>query len=117
MKANPQLRINLWKNVHQLQAGLKKIGHNIGKADTCITPVFLEGNTIEATLVVKDLRDKFGIFTSLVVYPVIPKGLIMLRIIPTAEHTNDDIEKLLEAFEFIYIKMKNQEYQILEEKV
>lgn len=117
MKANPQLRINLWKNVHQLQSGLKKIGHNIGKADTCITPVFLEGSTIEATLVVKDLRDKFGIFTSLVVYPVIPKGLIMLRIIPTAEHTDEDIEKLLEAFEFIYTKMKNQEYKILEDKV
>lgn len=117
MKANPQLRNNLWKNVHHLQSGLRKIGHNIGKANTCITPVFLQGNTIEATLVVKDLRDKFGIFTSLVVYPVIPKGLIMLRIIPTAEHTSEDIEKLLEAFAFIYEKLSNKEYQLLEEPI
>ncbi len=115
LKANPQLRIQLWDNVHRLQAGLKKIGHNIGKADTCITPVFLQGTTIEATLIVKDLREKFGIFTSLVVYPVIPKGLIMLRIIPTAEHTFEEIDRLLDAFEYIYTKMKNDEYKISEE--
>lgn len=113
MKSNPQYRTQLWNNVKHLQSGLKKIGHNIGKANTCITPVFLEGNTIEATLIVKDLREKYGIFTSLVVYPVIPKGLIMLRIIPTAEHTSEDINQLLLAFEKIYINIKNKKYQSL----
>lgn len=111
MKANPYLRTKLWENVKLLQNGLKKIGHNIGKANTCITPVFLEGTTIEATLIVKDLRETYGIFTSLVVYPVIPKGLIMLRIIPTAEHTKTDIERLLYAFEQIQLNINNNKYK------
>ncbi|MFT3917932.1 aminotransferase class I/II-fold pyridoxal phosphate-dependent enzyme [Cloacibacterium sp.] len=111
MKANPYLRTKLWENVKLLQNGLKKIGHNIGKANTCITPVFLEGTTIEATLIVKDLRETYGIFTSIVVYPVIPKGLIMLRIIPTAEHTKTDIERLLYAFEQIQLNITNNKYK------
>ncbi len=111
VKANPQWKSRLWENVEYLQNGLKNIGLNIGNPNTCITPVFLEGSTIEATHIVKDLREKFGIFTSLVVYPVIPKGLIMLRIIPTAEHTKEDLDQLLYAFEQIHHKIQKKEYR------
>ena len=111
IQTNPEWRTKLWENVHYLQNGLKRIGYNIGNSNTCITPVFLEGTTIEATLIVKDLREKFGIFTSLVVYPVIPKGQIMLRIIPTAEHTKEDLDQLLYAFEQVYRKIIKKEYQ------
>lgn len=111
IKANPQWKKQLWENVEYLQNGLKRIGLNIGNPNTCITPVYLKGSTIEATHIVKDLRENFGIFTSLVVYPVIPKGQIMLRIIPTSEHTREDLDFLLNAFEQIHHRIQRKEYQ------
>ena len=98
IKKNPQLRDRLWENVHKIQKGLTELGFDIGKTDTCITPVYIKADTLEATLIVKELREVHGIFTSIVVYPVIPKGLVMLRIIATAEHTDFEIEQLLLAF-------------------
>ena len=111
IKAHPEWRTKLRKNVLYLQEGLRELGLNIGNPNTCITPVFLEGSTIEATHIVKDLREKFGVFTSLVVYPVIPKGQIMLRIIPTAEHTREDLDRLLAAFNEVAQKIRRNEYQ------
>ncbi|MNK58251.1 putative pyridoxal phosphate-dependent acyltransferase [compost metagenome] len=98
IKKNPQLRDRLWENVYKIQKGLTELGFDIGKTDTCITPVYIKADTLEATLIVKELREVHGIFTSIVVYPVIPKGLVMLRIIATAEHTDFEIEQLLLAF-------------------
>ena len=77
----PELRKKLWDNVHTLQNGLKSRGFNIGSTNTCVTPVFLEGSIPEAMAMVNDLRENYGIFLSIVVYPVIPKGMILLRII------------------------------------
>lgn len=112
IKKNPQLRERLWENVHRIQKGLKALGFNIGKTDTCITPVYIQADTLEATLVVKELREVHGIFTSLVVYPVIPKGLIMLRIIATAEHSVSDIDQLLTAFKSLKQKISEDAIMI-----
>ena len=102
VKQNPQFRTRLWENVFKIQKGLRDLGFDIGKTNTCITPVFIKTDTLEATLIVKELREVHGIFTSIVVYPVIPKGLVMLRIIPTAEHSDEEINQLLLAFESLY---------------
>ena len=93
------------KNVLMLQDGLKNNGFNIGNTQSCVTPVYLEGSIPEAMSLVKDLRENFGIFCSIVVYPVIPKGLILLRLIPTASHTKEDIDKTLTAFSKIREKL------------
>ena len=83
LKSRPELKKKLWENVLMLQNGLKNNGFNIGNTQSCVTPVYLEGSIPEAMSLVKDLRENFGIFCSIVVYPVIPKGLILLRLIPT----------------------------------
>jgi glycine C-acetyltransferase len=99
IKKSPELKDRLWENVFRIQNGLRELGFDIGHTNTCITPVFIKADTIEATLIVKELREVHGVFTSIVVYPVIPKGLVMLRIIPTAEHSDEEIDQLLLAFE------------------
>ena len=81
LRSMPELKANLWKNVHALQTGLRERGFDLGSTQSCVTPVYLKGSVPEAMVLVKDLREKFGIFCSIVVYPVIPKGLILLRLI------------------------------------
>ena len=112
LKSRPELKNKLWENVLMLQNGLKKNGFNIGNTQSCVTPVYLEGSIPEAMSLVKDLRENFGVFCSIVVYPVIPKGLILLRLIPTASHTKEDINKTLDAFSKIRKKLKSGEYKL-----
>lgn len=103
-------RDNLWHNTRKLQSGLKEHGFDLGDTESPVTPVFLKGTLAEATHITYDLRENFNIFTSLVVYPVVPKGVIMLRLIPTAVHNDEDIEKTIEAFKIIKTKLENKEY-------
>ncbi|MGZ5188118.1 MAG: aminotransferase class I/II-fold pyridoxal phosphate-dependent enzyme [Kaistella sp.] len=121
LRSRPEIKAKLWENVNKLQNGLIERGFNIGGTDTCVTPVMMQGSTVEATLLVKDLRENYGIFTSVVIYPVIPKGMILLRLIPTASHTDSEINETLDAFDAIHDKLtsgfyKEQEQKLLEEK-
>ena len=113
LRTMPEFKNKLWENVHALQGGLKKQGFDIGTTQSCVTPVYLKGSIPEAMALVKDLRENHGIFCSIVVYPVIPKGLILLRMIPTASHTLDDVEKTLEAFNAIRDRLENGTYKRL----
>jgi glycine C-acetyltransferase len=115
LRENPGLKDKLWENVNALQNGLKERGFNIGDTNTCVTPVYLEGSIPEAMVMVNDLRENYGIFLSIVVYPVIPKGIILLRMIPTASHTLADINETLSAFEAIREKLVNGTYAKLAE--
>ncbi|MBD0777667.1 aminotransferase class I/II-fold pyridoxal phosphate-dependent enzyme [Maribacter sp. ANRC-HE7] len=113
LRTMPQLKAKLWENVNALQNGLKKRGFDIGSTTSCVTPVYLSGSIPEAMALVKDLRENYGIFCSIVVYPVIPKGMILLRLIPTATHTMADIEETLEAFSAIRERLENGTYKRL----
>lgn len=115
LRDNPGLKDKLWVNVDALQSGLKEHGFNIGDTNTCVTPVYLEGSIPEAMVMVNDLRENYGIFLSIVVYPVIPKGIILLRMIPTASHTLEDIEITLKAFDAIREKLVNGTYKKIAE--
>ena len=115
LRTMPELKDKLWENVNALQNGLKSRGFNIGDTNTCVTPVYLEGSIPEAMVMVNDLRENYGIFLSIVVYPVIPKGIILLRMIPTASHTMQDIEETLAAFEAIREKLVNGTYKKIAE--
>ncbi len=110
MRTMPELKDKLWENVNALQNGLKERGFNIGDTNTCVTPVYLNGSIPEAMMLVNDLRENYHIFLSIVVYPVIPKGIILLRMIPTASHTMDDINQTLDAFEAVREKLVNGTY-------
>src|SRR6478752_2097895 len=98
LQTQPELKERLWSNAMKLQKGLKERGFDIGNTDTMVTPVYMKGGLEEATAMVMDLRENYGIFCSIVVYPVIPKGHIIYRLIPTAAHTDQDIEETLKAF-------------------
>ena len=98
LRTKPELKDKLWENARKLQNGLKEKGFDIGKTDTPVTPVYMKGGVEEATAMVMDLRENYGVFASVVVYPVIPKGHIIYRLIPTAVHTDKDIEETLKAF-------------------
>lgn len=111
LKNMPELKDKLWQNVNALQNGLKERGFDIGDTNTCVTPVYLKGEIPEAMMMVNDLRENYGIFLSIVVYPVIPKGIILLRMIPTASHTQEDIDETLAAFEAIREKLENGTYK------
>ena len=113
LRTMPELKAKLWENVDALQNGLKERGFDIGTTTSCVTPVYLNGSIPEAMALVKDLRENYGIFCSIVVYPVIPKGLILLRMIPTATHTMDDIQETLEAFSAIRERLQNGTYKRL----
>jgi len=113
IKKSPEFKNKLWENVNALQNGLKAKGFDIGTTTSCVTPVYLKGSIPEAMALVKDLRENFGIFCSIVVYPVIPKGLILLRMIPTATHTMEDIEITLDAFSAIRDRLENGTYKKL----
>ncbi len=110
LKSNPQLRTQLWNIVNALQSGLRAHGFNIGITQSPVTPVFLKGGLNEATNLVVDLRQNFGIFCSLVVYPVVPKDVIMLRLIPSAIHTLEDVELTLTAFDAVSEKLNSGFY-------
>ncbi len=117
LRTRPQFKAKLWENVNALQDGLKASGFDIGTTQSCVTPVYLKGSIPEAMALVKDLRENYGIFCSIVVYPVIPKGLILLRLIPTATHTLEDVRVTLEAFSGIREKLENGTYKRLSEAV
>tara|TARA_B100000609_G_C17210875_1_gene433731 strand:+ start:638 stop:1888 length:1251 start_codon:yes stop_codon:yes gene_type:complete len=117
MKSRPEFKRRLWENVFSLQEGLKNRGFDIGNTQSCVTPVYLKGSIPEAMVLVKDLRENYGIFCSIVVYPVIPRGLILLRLIPTASHTIKDIEITLEAFSSIREKLNNGTYKTMSEAI
>jgi glycine C-acetyltransferase len=111
LRTMPELKQNLWKIVDALQSGLKSRGFDIGTTQSCVTPVYLNGSIPEAMALVRDLRENYGIFCSIVVYPVIPKGLILLRMIPTATHTLDDVTVTLDAFDAIRERLENGTYK------
>jgi len=113
LKTMPELKANLWKIVDALQSGLKARGFDIGTTQSCVTPVYLKGSIPEAMALVRDLRENYGIFCSIVVYPVIPKGLILLRMIPTATHTLQDVSETLDAFDAIRERLDNGTYKRL----
>lgn len=110
LRTRPELKEKLWHNVRRLQGGLKERGFNIGTTNTPVTPVLLNGGLYEATQLTYDLRENYSIFCSVVVYPVIPKGQIILRLIPTAVHTDADIDETLAAFSAVRDKLVNKEY-------
>ena len=111
LRTRPEFKAKLWENVDALQNGLKERGFDIGTTQSCVTPVYLKGSIPEAMVLVKDLRENHGIFCSIVVYPVIPKGLILLRLIPTATHTLEDVNVTLDAFSAIREKLENGIYK------
>jgi len=110
MRTDKSLKKKLWHITEKLQTGLKENGFNLGQTESCVTPVFLSGGVGEATNLTVDLRENYGIFCSIVTYPVVPKGVIMLRLIPTATHTEEDVEKTIEAFKEVKSKLFSGEY-------
>lgn len=110
VRNRPELREKLWENVNMLQQGLKDRGFDIGHTDACVTPVYMKGTVGEALELVLDMRENFNIFCSIVVYPVIPKGMMLLRLIPTAAHSEEDIQITLDAFEQVGAKLNNGTY-------
>ena len=110
----PEFREKLWYNVNRLQNGLKERGFDIGKTNSPVTPVYMKGDVPEATQMVMDLRENYHVFCSIVVYPVIPKGEIIYRIIPTAAHSDEDIDLTLEAFEATKKKLDAGLYKAVE---
>ena len=117
LKNNPEIRNNLWTNVKALQSGLRDQEFDLGTTQSCVTPVFLKGTIQEAMVMVKELREKYRIFCSIVVYPVIPKGLILLRLIPTASHKKEDIDETLAAFSKIRSKLLDRTYYKIAERM
>ncbi|HEY4798143.1 MAG TPA: pyridoxal phosphate-dependent aminotransferase family protein, partial [Bacteroidia bacterium] len=111
MRNHPEYREKLWTITRALQSGLVKAGFDIGDTNTCVTPVYMKGSVPEATNLVFDLREKYNIFCSIVVYPVIPKGMMILRIIPTAAHTLEDVNYTVECFSKIKAKLEKGEYR------
>lgn len=111
LKNKPELRENLWKIVNRLQNGLKERGYNLGNTNTPVTPVFLSGGIVEAGNLIWDLRENYNIFCSVVIFPMVPRGTILLRVIPTAAHTEKDVDETIAAFDAISGKLKRGEYQ------
>lgn len=111
IKNEPKHREKLWTIVNALQGGLKEKGFSIGTTQSPVTPVVLNGTVGEAAALSKDLRENFNIFCSVVIYPVVPKGMIILRLIPTASHSLEDVEETIAAFEAIKDKLMSGEYK------
>jgi glycine C-acetyltransferase len=110
MRNKPELKNKLWEITRALQDGLKKAGFDIGVTNSPVTPVYMNGSIPEATNLILDLRENYNIFCSMVVYPVVPKGMIILRLIPTAVHTLEDVNYTIESFSKIVGKLKAGEY-------
>jgi glycine C-acetyltransferase len=117
LRTMPELKENLWKIVNALQSGLRERGFDLGTTQSCVTPVYLKGSIPEAMALVKDLRENYGVFCSIVVYPVIPKGLILLRLIPTSMHTLEDVDETLKAFSVIRERLEKGIYKRLSASV
>lgn len=111
LRKNPQLKDKLWENVNLLQSGLKDAGFDLGDTSSCVTPVYMNGSVSEATNLIHDMRQEFNIFCSVVIYPVIPKGMILLRLIPTAVHTEQDVKETIAAFSAIRGKLEAGAYK------
>ena len=111
MRTMPELNDRLWKITRALQDGLKEAGFDIGNTNSCVTPVYMHGGVSEATNAIMDLRENHGIFCSIVVYPVVPKDVILLRLIPTAVHTIEDVERTIQSFTVIKTKLESGVYQ------
>lgn len=111
MRTMPELREKLWTIANGLQKGLVDAGFSIGSTNTQVTPVVLEGGLGEATNLTMDLRENHNLFCSIVVYPVIPKGIIILRLIPTAMHTLEDVNYTIETFKKVKARLKSGEYK------
>ncbi len=114
LRTQPELKDRLWKNALALQNGLKERGFDIGKTDSVVTPVYMKGGVEEATAMVMDIRENYKIFCSIVVYPVIPKGHIIYRLIPTAVHTQEEIDLTLKAFSETKAKLDAGAYKVSE---
>ncbi|MCC6838257.1 MAG: aminotransferase class I/II-fold pyridoxal phosphate-dependent enzyme [Bacteroidia bacterium] len=110
MRTQPELKNKLWEITNALQSGLKKAGFEIGDTNSCVTPVYMNGSIPEATNLILDLRENYNIFCSMVVYPVVPKGMIILRLIPTAAHTMEDVNYTIDCFNKIVGKLKSGQY-------
>ncbi len=111
IRTMPELKDKLWENVNMLQSGLKKAGFDLGKTNSCVTPVYMKGEVEVAMNMVYDLRENYCIFCSIVVYPVVPKGVILLRLIPTTTHTEADIKETISAFEAVQEKLLTGAYK------
>lgn len=111
LRTRPELKDNLWKIVNALKSGLKEKGFSTGKSNSPVTPVVLNGTVGEAATLSKDLRENYNIFCSVVIYPVVPKGMIILRLIPTAVHTLEDVRETIAAFEAVKEKLSSGYYR------
>ncbi|MBR5664384.1 MAG: pyridoxal phosphate-dependent aminotransferase family protein, partial [Bacteroidales bacterium] len=109
-QTRPELREKLWTITNALKKGLRENGFNIGNTEANVTPVFLNGTVAQATQIVVDMRENYGIFCSMVLYPVVPKGTIELRLIPTAAHTLEDVERTINVFKEVRAKLDRGEY-------
>jgi glycine C-acetyltransferase len=114
LQTMPELRTKLWVNVERLQSGLKERGFNIGKTNSCVTPVYLDSDIGPAGNLIVDLRENYHVFCSAVMYPVVPKGILLLRLIPSAVHTFEDIDETLAAFDAVHQKLKKGAYDNLD---
>jgi glycine C-acetyltransferase len=110
MRTKPELKNKLWEITNALQSGLKNAGFEIGETNSCVTPVYMNGSIPEATNLILDLRENYNIFCSMVVYPVVPKGMIILRLIPTAAHTMEHVNYTIDCFSKIVGKLKSGQY-------
>jgi glycine C-acetyltransferase len=113
LKKNPELKEQLWTIVNALQSGLRERGFNLGETSSCVTPVIMSGTLNESVNMIKDLRDNYKIFCSMVTYPVVPKGVLLLRLIPTAMHTLADVDETLKAFTEVAEKLKTKHYETI----
>jgi glycine C-acetyltransferase len=110
IQSQPELKEKLWTIVRALQKGLKEAGLDLGKTESPVTPVFMKGGVEQVTQLIYDLRENYNIFCSVVIYPVVPRDVVMLRLIPTAAHTIEDVEYTVRAFKEIKKKIDNDEY-------
>ena len=112
IRNRPELREKLWMIVKALQSGLKENGFDIGNTASPVTPIFMKGSVGEATQMLHDMRENYGVFCSIVIYPVVPKGVIMLRLIPTAIHTLEDVKYTIDAFKLVKQKLDAGDYSV-----
>src|ERR1035437_9751324 len=110
IQTHPELREKLWIIVRALQTGLREAGLDLGKTESPVTPVFMKSGVSQATQLIYDLRENYGIFCSVVIYPVVPRDVVMLRLIPTAAHTLEDVDYTVKAFRKIKAKVDKNEY-------
>lgn len=116
LQNEPEHKENLWKVVHKLQDELRKNGFDIGNTESPVTPVYLSGSVIEGTNIVFDLRETYNVFCSMVVYPVVPKNVLMLRLIPTSAHTQKEVDETIEVFKKVKVNLEAGKYKGTEMK-